>query len=469
MLQKLLEILSGLVSSGAKFSHRAFAVGLSAAAQILPQNPRQRKWVILGCFSLPVLGAVVAVAGSMKSLPQQAYPGVETLVVEALDLEMDDQGIYNAEPLVAYEEIRRGDNVLTVLKRIGVDTTGLYPFLVSDPLGQRLFENLVAGRTLEVQQGLDGNLKWMRYLLEDAENHREALLVNRSPNGDYTAQLEQQKFERQVEFRAGRIDSSLFSAADKAELPEAVAIQMTEIFSSQIDFHRELRAGDTFRVVYESMLLEGQLVGTGKVLAVEFVNGGKPYKAYWFTGRNSSSEYYDENGMSMRKTFLRAPLKVSRVSSGFTMRRFHPIQKRWKAHTGVDYAAPTGTPIYATAKGVVSYSGVMRGYGNIVEIAHSNGYKTRYAHMSRINSGVRKGTRVDQGELVGYVGSTGWATGPHLHYEVRVNDIPHDPLSLKFAMAEPLDRSSLGEFKRVQAALDRRLDLASTMRLAYAE
>jgi murein DD-endopeptidase MepM/ murein hydrolase activator NlpD len=162
-------------------------------------------------------------------------------------------------------------------------------------------------------------------------------------------------------------------------------------------------------------------------------------------------------------------LAFSRISSGFTLHRFHPIQQRWKAHTGVDYAAPTGTPIMATANGVVKFIGEQRGYGNFVEVQHHSGISTAYGHMSRFASGLHKGDKVQQGDVIGYVGSTGWATGPHLHYEFRINSVPKDPLSVDVARSEPLDRTALLEFKRLQSSLDRRLKLASTVSVAKAQ
>jgi len=276
-------------------------------------------------------------------------------------------------------------------------------------------------------------------------------------------------YEKQIVFRSGFIESSLFAAADKAGLPDSVAIQLTEIFSSDIDFHRELRKGDEFKVVYEDLTLDGRSARAGRVLAVEFVNNNKPYKAYWFSPGNQSAGYYNEDGRSLKKSFLRSPLAFSRVSSGFSSRRFHPIQKRWKAHHGVDYAAPTGTPIMATASGTVKFVGVQNGYGNFVELEHHSGYTTAYAHMVRFAKGLRRGQKVEQGEVIGYVGATGWATGPHLHYEFRVNRVPKDPLNIKVAQAQPLDRNSISEFKRVQLALDRRMELATAQRVARAQ
>ncbi|WP_168426793.1 peptidoglycan DD-metalloendopeptidase family protein [Limnobacter sp. SAORIC-690] len=390
------------------------------------------------------------------------------VVVEAVELNLADQGVYTFDPLVAEERIRRGDTLVGLLERMGVNTAGLATFLGQDKTARNLV-NLRAGRVLTVQQTADGDLQWLRYKSGIDEDSQESILIQKR-NGQFVAKLESVNFEKQIVFRSGRIESSLFAAADKAGMPDSVAIQLTEIFGSDIDFHRELQKGDEFKVVYEDLTLEGRSARSGRVLAVEFVNNNKPYKAYWFApSGNRNAGYYNEEGRSLKKSFLRSPLAFSRISSGFTPRRFHPIQQRWKAHNGVDYAAPTGTPIMATASGTVKFSGWQNGYGNFVEIQHHSGYSTAYAHLSRFGKGVKVGQKVEQGDVIGYVGATGWATGPHLHYEFRVNRVPKNPLSITVAQAEPLDRNAFSEFKRVQLALDRRMELATAQRLARAQ
>lgn len=468
MLQNFLERAIAAWSQGLTFTKRLVNAGLQYADDALPESHNHRKWVIVGFFSFPVLGAVVAIAGSVQNSPVDSALVNSEVVVEAVELNLADQGIYTFDPLVAEERIRRGDTLVGLLERMGVNTAGLGSFLGQDKVARNLV-NLRAGRVLTVQQTADGELQWLRYKNGIDEESQESILIQKI-NGEFTAKLETVNFEKQIVFRSGRIESSLFAAADKAGMPDSVAIQLTEIFGSDIDFHRELQKGDEFKVVYEDLTLEGRSARSGRVLAVEFVNNNKPYKAYWFTPTgNRAAGYYNEDGRSLKKTFLRSPLAFSRISSGFTPRRFHPIQQRWKAHNGVDYAAPTGTPIMATASGTVKFSGWQNGYGNFVEIQHHSGYSTAYAHLSRFASGVRVGQKVEQGDVIGYVGATGWATGPHLHYEFRVNRIPKNPLSITVAQAEPLDRNSINEFKRVQLALDRRMELATAQRIARAQ
>ncbi len=468
MLQNLLERAIAAWGQGFSLTKRFIQSGWQFADSALPQSHNHRKWVIVGFFSFPVLGAVVAIAGSVQNSPVDSALSNSEVVVEAVELNLADEGVYTFDPLVAEERIRRGDTLVGLLERMGVNTAGLATFLGQDKTARNLV-NLRAGRVLTVQQTADGDLQWLRYKSGIDEDSQESILVQKL-NGQFVSKLESVNFEKQIVFRSGRIESSLFAAADKAGMPDSVAIQLTEIFGSDIDFHRELQKGDEFKVVYEDLTLEGRSARSGRVLAVEFVNNNKPYKAYWFApSGNRNAGYYNEEGRSLKKSFLRSPLAFSRISSGFTPRRFHPIQQRWKAHNGVDYAAPTGTPIMATASGTVKFSGWQNGYGNFVEIQHHSGYSTAYAHLSRFGKGVKVGQKVEQGDVIGYVGATGWATGPHLHYEFRVNRVPKNPLSITVAQAEPLDRNSFGEFKRVQLALDRRMELATAQRLARAQ
>jgi len=468
MLQNLLERAIAAWGQGFSLTKRFIQSGWQYADSALPQSHNHRKWVIVGFFSFPVLGAVVAIAGSVQNSPVDSALGNPDVVIEAVELNLADQGVYTFDPLVAEERIRRGDTLVGLLERMGVNTAGLATFLGQDKTARSLV-NLRAGRVLTVQQTADGDLQWLRYKSGIDEDSQESILIQKR-NGQFVAKLESVNFEKQIVFRSGRIESSLFAAADKAGMPDSVAIQLTEIFGSDIDFHRELQKGDEFKVVYEDLTLEGRSARSGRVLAVEFVNNNKPYKAYWFApSGNRNAGYYNEEGRSLKKSFLRSPLAFSRISSGFTPRRFHPIQQRWKAHNGVDYAAPTGTPIMATASGTVKFSGWQNGYGNFVEIQHHSGYSTAYAHLSRFGKGVKVGQKVEQGDVIGYVGATGWATGPHLHYEFRVNRVPKNPLSITVAQAEPLDRNAFSEFKRVQLALDRRMELATAQRLARAQ
>jgi murein DD-endopeptidase MepM/ murein hydrolase activator NlpD len=270
--------------------------------------------------------------------------------------------------------------------------------------------------------------------------------------------------ETQTRLASGTIRSSLFAATDEARIPDPVATQMAEIFSAEIDFHRELRKGDTFSIVYESVTADGEPVpwnqGAGRVLAAEFINSGKTHQAIWFESGGKGA-YFDPSGRSRKRAFLASPMEFSRVTSGFAM-RMHPILQRMRAHLGVDYAAPTGTPVRVVGEGVVDFAGWQNGYGNVVHVRHGADRLTVYAHLSRID--VRKGQRVEQGQHIGAVGATGWATGPHLHFEFRVGGVHQDPLKIaKASESVPLDPAARPRFTEWARTVQVKLDLAETV------
>jgi murein DD-endopeptidase MepM/ murein hydrolase activator NlpD len=271
-----------------------------------------------------------------------------------------------------------------------------------------------------------------RYAAERSDQfatHFTRLSITRT-DGRFAAAIDSAPLTAQVRLGSGTIRNSLFAATDDARIPDPVASQIAEIFATDVDFHRELRRGDTFRVIYESLTADGEPItwnqASGRVLAAEFTNAGKTYSAVWFkdpaTGRGG---YFDLAGQSKRRAFLASPLEFSRVTSGFAM-RLHPVLQTWRQHNGVDYGAPTGTPVRSVGDGVVDFSGWQNGYGNVVSIRHSNDRTTVYAHLSRVD--VRRGQHVEQGMRIGAVGMTGWATGPHLHFEVKLRGQQQNPL-----------------------------------------
>jgi murein DD-endopeptidase MepM/ murein hydrolase activator NlpD len=267
--------------------------------------------------------------------------------------------------------------------------------------------------------------------------------------------------EPRLEMRSGEIRSSFFAATDMAQLPDTVTEQLLEIFSSDIDFAADLRKGDHFQVIYESLWHGSELVRSGRVLAAEFHYNGNHRQAIWFGNADGQrGHYYDALGKSLKKSFLKSPLPASRITSGFAM-RMHPISGEWAQHKGIDFAAPEGTPICVTADGVIDFSGAQNGYGNVVIVKHGPVYSTVYAHMSRITSGMRAGTRVTQGEVIGYVGTTGWSTGPHLHYEFRVNNESQDPSTIALPQAVALSAADLPHFRKRVADITHRFAMMS--------
>ena len=270
----------------------------------------------------------------------------------------------------------------------------------------------------------------------------------------------------QTRLGSGSIRSSLWAATDDAQLPDAIATQLIEIFSADLDFHRELRRGDSFSVVFEALTADDQPItwneATGRILAAEFVSHGRQLQAVWFQepGKGKGA-YFGPDGKSRQRSFLASPLAFSRITSGFAQ-RFHPILQNWRAHNGVDYSAPTGTPVRAVGEGVVELAGRQNGYGNVVQLMHANGKSTLYAHLSRID--VRMGQRVEQGQAVGAVGATGWATGPHLHFEFRINGQFQDPLTIARASeAMHIDGAAKTRFEATALLAQRQLDAAESM------
>ena len=248
--------------------------------------------------------------------------------------------------------------------------------------------------------------------------------------------------------------------------PIRIANQMADVFSTDIDFHRDLQRGDRFTVVFEAFYSKGELVKTGHILAAEFINSGKAYHTVYFQDKEGRGGYYTPDGKNLRKAFLRSPLEFSRISSGFANARYHPILKEWRAHKGVDYAAPTGTKVKATADGSVEFVGQKSGYGNIIMLQHQGKFETVYGHLSGFAKGLHKGQRVSQGDVVGYVGMTGLATGPHLHYEFKVAGVQRNPLSIEVPTAFPIAANKKDEFSRVTKPLLARLELLRGTNLA---
>lgn len=356
---------------------------------------------------------------------------------------------------VTQERVLRGDTVAALFERLGIHDSPALDFLRADATGRTLFRQLVPGRSLQAETGEDGELLTLRYFASAT-----ALLeVQRTVTGFEARSRTLSETPRRV-YKTATIDSSLFAATDDAGIPDAVAMQIARIFATDIDFHSDLRKGDTFSVVYEMLYDSGELVAPGRVLSAEFVNDGHAYEAVLFHDSEGTDAYYSLDGSSRAKAFLRSPVEFSRVSSGFG-RRFHPIFNNWRAHTGVDFAAPQGTRVLASADGEVVSAGVRGGYGNAIILRHGGGITTLYGHLSRFAAGLRAGMHVKQGDVIGYVGHTGWATGPHLHYEFRVAGIYQDPLRVALPKAEPVAARLRGEFARVAADARSTLELVS--------
>ena len=368
---------------------------------------------------------------------------VSTLVREPLALGEAAQSTDASQRYVTQERVLRGDTVAALLARLGVSDPKALGFLKFDAVGGTIFRQLVPGRMLQAETGDEGELIALRYFMGST-----ALLeVARTADGFQARNRAISEAPRLV-YKSTSIRSSLFAATDAAGIPDAIAMQLARVFSTDIDFHTDLRGGDRFSVVYEMVYDSGELVAPGRILAAQFVNNGREYNAVLFKDDEGAEAYYSLDGSNRAKAFLRSPVEFSRVSSGFGA-RFHPIFNNWRAHTGVDFAAPKGTRVLATADGNVIAVGPRGGYGNAVEIKHGGGIATLYAHLSGFARGVRAGTRLRQGDPIGYVGSTGYATGPHLHYEFKMAGMHQNPLRVSLPKAEPVPARLRSQFVRV--------------------
>jgi len=299
----------------------------------------------------------------------------------------------------------------------------------------------------------DGNFERFEYDID----RDEQLIITRG-EGSFNIDRQPIDYQVHVDHLRGVITSSLFEAvAEIGEEPE-LAIALADIFAWDVDFILDIRKGDSFQVLVEKRFRDGKPAGYGRILAAEFTNRSQVYKAFLFADGGKRPSYYDENGKSVRKAFLKAPLKFSRISSGFTLKRFHPIRKTWRAHPAIDYAAPTGTPIKAVGDGVISRKGYTKGNGNFVEIRHNSTYKTLYLHMSKFGRGIRRGKQVSQGQVIGYVGQTGLATGPHLCFRMYRNGSPVNPTRIKAPASAPVSKQHRAEFEALISPLMAQLE-----------
>jgi murein DD-endopeptidase MepM/ murein hydrolase activator NlpD len=322
--------------------------------------------------------------------------------------------------------------------------------------------NIKPGQTIQLLLDEKQQLRQMKYV----HNITRTLEVNRNEDQSFSSQIVNYKLDALPVFRQGVIKSSLFEAAAEGGIPVSVIMDLADIFGWDIDFSLDIRPGDQFGVVYNELYKDGVKIKSGKILAAEFVNNGKQYKAVYYTDPKGDQDYYNEDGKSMRKAFLRSPVEFSRISSKFSLKRWHPILSKWRSHKGVDYAAARGTPIRAAGDGKIALAGKNGGYGRAIIIQHGGHYRTVYGHLNGYAKGIRKGTKVKQGQIIGYVGSSGLATGPHLHYEFRVNGTHRNPLTVSLPEAKPVHPSYLSHFKENTHSYLSMLQVMSTTTLA---
>ncbi len=432
---------------------------LQLLAQAMRQHPR-RFMAGLGALLLGTGVTAVAVAPLTPDTDLPVRQVVETVTPLATQ-----PGQATSFELFHSDLTRRNDSVQSLLKRLGVRDGEAAAFIGGDPTTRLLLGGkagkLVSARTDDKGRLIELKALWL------ADSGKEFVRLQIGQDQGLRSRLETGPLRRQVRLAGATIRSSLFDATEAARLPDSVAEQLAEVFDSQIDFRNDLAAGDRFQVAYETLEADGEVLSYGQLLGAEFINRGRKHQVIWFRPSGGSGAFYTPDGLSLKRAFLASPLPFTRVSSHYGT-RFHPISGRQQPHLGVDFAAPTGTPVRAVADGKVEFAGWKTGYGNLVAIEHTEQKSTAYAHLSRI--GVRRGQRVAQGDLIGAVGSTGASTGPHLHFEYLVKDRHQDPLTLaRNAGRQPLPASARAEFRRVAQAMRQQLDAAATVVQASAE
>ena len=455
---------------------RAVASATARTGRFVSSHPRSLSAAVmlgLAGFGVTAFG-IAPMAPDAADIPKRLV--TESVIPDGIQSQLDALAEHELE-LYRTDLTRASDTVDSLLTRLNVSDTGAALFLRNDPTARKLLEGR-SGKMVRVQTDANGALTELvaRYAPANAEQlgtQFTRLTVKRIA-GKLLAMIETAPLAAQVRMGSGTIRSSLFAATDEARIPDGVATQIAEVFATDLDFHRQLQKGDTFSVLYEALTADGEPItwsgsAVGKVLAADFVNNGKTYSAVWFKDASGKGSYFGFDGQSKKRAFLASPMEFSRVTSGFAM-RMHPILNSWKQHKGVDYGAPSGTAIRAVGDGTVDFAGWQNGYGNVVEIRHSAQRSTLYAHMSRID--VKRGAHVEQGQRVGAVGATGWATGPHLHFEVKVGGVQQNPLIIaKGSESIPLAPAQRTEFAQLAASLKGQLEVADTIARAgaYAE
>jgi murein DD-endopeptidase MepM/ murein hydrolase activator NlpD len=404
---------------------------------------------LIALSSLPLFGMVAA----FGLAPDTDTLGVSTqTVIDTVDIPKIIAATSNND-FQREEQVQSGDTLASALARLKIDELDIQRLLGTDAAKQSA-RRLKAGQRIQATTTASGQLTELKF--PNAEGG--ALRIARQGD-DFVSQQSSDVLETRVIMRSGRVTSSLFAATDSAGVPESIADKIADIFSTQIDFRDDLRRGDTFSIVYTVNYRNGEQVAVGKLLAAEFVNAGTPHRVVLFRDPFGREAYYTPEGESLKKGFLRSPLEFTRVTSGFSNSRQHPIFGFHRAHTGVDFGAPTGTRVKATSDAVVAFAGPRGGYGNLAILRHNNGYETYYAHLSAFAPGLRPGRSVEQGQLIGYVGTTGASTGPHLHYEIRIAGTPYNPLAIKLPGAAPLTAALKSAFLQQTASWNQRLIL----------
>ncbi len=400
----------------------------------------------------PVVDAAVTDRPVEKSIETAAIVSEEPLAAASTD---------NTRTVV----VKKGDTLSAIFKRLSLSARTLHDIIHSSKLAKRL-TRIKPGQKLLITFNEDNSFKSLQYELDRVDT----LIINKKADtNNYVVRIESKEIELKQQFASSTITNSLFASGYKAGLSSAMIMKLAQLFGWDIDFALDIRKGDSFAVLFEEKYIDGKKIGNGNILSAEFVNRGKTFKAIRYTDASGHTDYYSEKGLSMRKAFLRTPVSFSRISSRFSTGRKHPVLNRIRAHKGVDYAASRGTPIKSVGDGKVIFKGRKGGYGRVVIIQHGSKYTTLYAHMNSYNRKIKRGGRVKQGQVIGYVGSSGLATGPHLHYEFRINGVHRNPLTVPLPSASPIAKKYRSDFLTVADTMIAQLTLRKQATLALSE
>jgi murein DD-endopeptidase MepM/ murein hydrolase activator NlpD len=421
----------------------------SAADRI--RSWRRHHWLAIG-----IIVAITAVVGIITPRFANATRDSSATTMTSLDLvvppltedfvDSNSAGALNGAS-AADEDIdwkvitvHSGQTVGDIFRQQGVSAADLQK-IIDDHDNTTALRNIRPGQEFAFGRASDGNLRALRF---DRDEHTRVT----ESFADHTIRetVQNRGVERRTHVAHGVVDRSLFESGEQAGLSDVMVLKLATAFGYDIDFAQDLRQGDSFTVIYDDVYCEGERMHDGDIIAATFVNRGKRFSAFRYTDSTGDTMYYSGDGRPLRKEFLRTPVEFTRISSFFTSARMHPILGTMRAHHGVDYAAPTGTPIHAAGDGKVAFRGWEGGYGNVVILQHGGHYSTVYGHMSRI-AAINVGQRVSQGQTIGFVGMTGLATGPHLHYEFRVDGVHRDPLTVTMPKPEPLPAVELAKFQ----------------------
>lgn len=350
--------------------------------------------------------------------------------------------------------VQSGDTIKSILRKSQIDPIDIKEFVHNTKDSNKFFQ-LKIGQEILIERNQNNFLSKLSVNKDDLNT----LQAKKDKEGKFLVVEKEKDFKIVKKYVAGTINSSLSSSARKAGLSSNQINQLVNIFSWDIDFKYDIKKGDTFSLVYEQKIVDDKVIGAGKIVGAEFNLSNIKYSAFLYKN-NNVEKYYNDKGESLEKAFIRNPIDFARVSSKFNSGRIHPIFKKIRPHNGTDYSAKIGTPIKTTGDGLVEFVGKQNGYGNVIIVNHGRGYTTLYAHMNGFQKGISKGTKVSQGQVIGYVGMTGYSTGPHLHYEFKINGIAKNSLSVDLPIAQPLNNKKLNEFKTLVATLNTNMHVA---------